>query len=262
VQLAYDPALAKARFAMGMDTPWRGGWRQRMARFKLGGYLSRMHRVIVAGERAWQYARKLGVPEAKIRRGMYGFDAPPFAAVYGDRMSDPAAGWPRRFLYTGRYVDVKGVDVLMAAYQMYRRAVNDPWPLTCCGAGPLRIFVSGDGVDDAGFVQPADLPAMMRRHGAFVIASRYEPWGVVVAEAAATGLPILCSEAVGGSVELVRSHFNGLSVASGDVDALANGMKWFHGNADRLATMGQRSSQFAGAFAADVWADRWLEALT
>jgi hypothetical protein len=34
-------------------------------------------------------------------------------------------------------------------------------------------------------------------------------------------------------------------------------MAWFHGAAHRLPTLGGRGVEFAKAFAADVWADRW-----
>ena len=75
-----------------MDTPWRGTLRQRLGRFKIGGYLSRMDRVVVAGERAWQLVRLLGVPEAKIRRGLYGVDYDTFAPLFEHRLAPGRGG--------------------------------------------------------------------------------------------------------------------------------------------------------------------------
>ena len=57
---------------------------------------------------------------------------------------------------------------------------------------------------DRGFVQPADQAAIWAEHGAFALASRYDPWPLVIVEACAAGLPVIHSEACGSAVELVR----------------------------------------------------------
>jgi hypothetical protein len=111
--LAYEPALASAKRVMTMDTPWRGTLRQRLGRYRMAGYLARMDRVMVPGERAFQLARALALPESKIRRGMYGLDYAPLARLYDERRNLPG-GWPRRFLFTGRYVEGEGLDTLLA----------------------------------------------------------------------------------------------------------------------------------------------------
>src|SRR5690606_10262123 len=109
-------------------------------------------RVVVAGERSWQYAHAMGVPEAKIVRGVYGYDSA------FDRIGMRRTNWPRRFVFTARYSHEKAVDVLLAAYQKYRAEASDPWPLTCCGTGPLQSLIdAADGVDNRGFVPPNDL---------------------------------------------------------------------------------------------------------
>ena len=96
------------------------------------------------------------------------------------------------------------------------------------------------------------------RHGALVLASRYEPWGLVIAESFAAGLPVICTEACGASVELVRSYYNGLTVATGDAEALADAMRWVHEHDDRLPEMGRNGCHFAAAFSTQVWAERWV----
>ena len=91
--------------------------------------------------------------------------------------------------------------------------------------------------------------------------SRYEPWGVAIAEAAAAGLPILCTEACGASVELVRPYYNGLIVPTDDAQSLADAMIWCHAHRDRLAEFGERGRSLAAAYSADVWAERWAAVL-
>jgi glycosyltransferase involved in cell wall biosynthesis len=255
--LLSHPALRAARFVMAMDTPRKDTWKQKLARFKLGKLLARMDRVIVPGERSWQYARQLGFDESRIRRGMYGFDAKALANV-ADRRAARSDGWPRQFLFMGRYVPAKGIDILLAAYAKYRSQVEQPWGLTCCGSGPLAELISrAPGVTDRGFVQPPDQPAVFAEHGAFVIASLYEPWGVAIAEGMSAGLPAICTESCGASVELLRDYWNGISVASGNIESLAAALRWMHDHIGDLPAMGQQASDAAGAFSAEMWAVRW-----
>jgi glycosyltransferase involved in cell wall biosynthesis len=259
LELPFRDELAGVKFVMGMDTPWRGTVRQRLARFKLWRYLGRMDRVVVPGERAWQFARQLGVPEDRIRRGMYGIDYEVLAGLHGERAA-LAGGWPRKFLYVGRYAEEKGIDVLVEGYGRYREQFGESaWPLNCAGSGAQAGLLSGvAGVTDLGFVQPADQAAVWRGHGAFVLASRFDPWPLVVVEACAAGLPVVCTEACGSGVELVRPHYNGMTVASEDAGALADGLVWAHRNYDGCAEMGARSRQLAAAYSAQAWATRWV----
>jgi glycosyltransferase involved in cell wall biosynthesis len=261
-KLVLDKDLGRLPVVMGMDTPLRLSWRQQFGRIRLHRYLSRIDCAVVAGERAFQLACYLGLPERKIRRGVYGFDHSAFTPVLERRMRDHAP-WPRRFLYVGRYIESKGIDVLIAAYELYRKSSSNPWPLTCCGSGPLgQDLAKVSGVEDLGFQQPADLPAIFARSGVFVLPSRYEPWGVVIAEAAGAGLPVLCTEACGASVELVRSRYNGLTFPTGDPQELAKAFRWAEDRYDQLPLWGQRSQQLAAPFSAEAWAERWMGVFT
>ena len=174
--------------------------------------------------------------------------------------------WPKRFLYVGRYASEKGVPMLVRAYRRYRLlAVRDGgdvaqlWRLDCCGAGPLaRLFENESGVQDLGFVQPSTLPEIMLEHGAFVIASSREAWGAVIAEAAAAGLPIVCTETCGAAMELVKK--NGVICKVGDVESMAHAMLRLHRmDDDSLAAMGMRGIALAEPYSSENWALSCLE---
>jgi len=258
-RLPFHPLLKSTKFIMGSDTPRRDTFRQRLARLKIGRLLDRMDAIVVAGERAWQLMRYMGVPESKLRRGVYGIDQTLFDGLHARRVSQ-SDGWPRRFLFAGRYEQAKAVDLLAAGYRRYREAVPDPWPLICCGRGPMEKYFWGvPGLEDRGFVQPVDQPAVWESAGVFVLASRFDPWPLVIVEAAVAGLPILCSEACGSAVELVRSHHNGLTVPTGSATAIARAMLWFHTHWENLPTMGARSREMGSAYTTERWADRWTE---
>ncbi len=55
----------------------------------------------------------------------------------------------------------------------------------------------------------------------FALLSDWEPWGVVVNEAAASGLPLVLSDQVGAAPDLLLDGENGALVAAGDVEATA-----------------------------------------
>jgi glycosyltransferase involved in cell wall biosynthesis len=265
----YVPAYRKVIFSeefegvakwIGVDTPWWGTLRQQVGRLVLPRLLRRVDRVFVAGERAWQYMRILALPQAKVSRGLYGVDYDSFAPLLEQRRQQPG-GWPRRFLYIGRYVHEKAIDVLIDAYAKYRASASDPWPLTCCGGGAMEhLFGGHDGVENLGFRQPAELLDVMRRAGAFVLPSRFDPWPLVVVEASAAGLPVIATESCGSTVEMVRPYFNGLTVATQDADALARAMLWSHENHQQLSVMGERGQHLAAAYSAQMWATRWAAA--
>ena len=256
-QLPMHAELVNAKFVMAIDTPWKGTWRQKLAKYKFGKLFSRISRIMVPGERGFQLARCLGFHDSQIRRGVYGVDTDQFSLCLAERMSGP---WPKRFLFTGRYTSVKGVDVLMSAYAKYRGMVNEPWDLVCSGKGEMGSLLAGQaGVEDRGFVQPVDQPKLWGQCGVFVLPSRYDPWPLVITEAASAGLPVICTEDCGSAVELIRPFYNGLTIPSDDIPALADAMCWMHEHESELPEMGKRSMEFAGAYSAQVWAIRWLE---
>jgi glycosyltransferase involved in cell wall biosynthesis len=259
-QLAFADGVRDTRLVMAMDTPWQGTWKQHVAPWLLWRYIRRMDHVVVTGERCWQYARRLGVPAEDITRGVYGVD---YASLSQISRGGTESDWPRRFLFVGRYEEEKGVDVLVEAYQRYRGQVDAPWPLMCCGKGPLgRRLDETPGIKNKGFVQPSDMETVWGQAGAFVLPSRFDPWPLALVEAASSGLPIVCSDACGSAVEVVRHEYNGLKVPTASVDALAAALRRVHLGYGQLPKWGQRSRQFAAPYSAEQWGDRWTRILS
>jgi glycosyltransferase involved in cell wall biosynthesis len=257
-RLVTERRLASAQFIMAMDTPYRGDPRQWASRLLLRRFLRRLSRVVVSGERSFVYARRLGFSDREIMQGTYAYDQQLFDAAAIDRRLALANGWPRRFLYMGRYAREKAIDVLVQAYRLYRRATPSPWRLDCYGMGDLsRLLREEPGVTDHGFVQPTDQPKVLDEHGCLILPSRYEPWGVVVAEAMATGMPAICSTACGASSTLVMSYYNGLLVPPDDAPSLARAMHWIDEHRAELPEFGRRAAVMAAGCAASVWAIRW-----
>ncbi len=244
---------------LSMDTNLKLNLRQFIGKYWLRSYVKAFDYAFVPGERSWQMARFLGFERHKICRGAYGLDYDSFSPLLQDRIQLPES-WPKRFLFVGQYISRKGLGFLLQAYRHYREIVTDPWPLYCCGKGPMSNDLrKAKGVVDLGFIQSADLPDVMLRSGVFVLPSRFDAWGVALVEACAAGLPIICTEECGASVEVVRSLYNGVVVASENVRSLVNALVWMHENYSELPSMGACSQEFAKPFASEYWADRVAE---
>ena len=254
--LAYDSRLQGVRKLVAMDSMWTGNYRQIAARWALRSFVNRLDGAIVAGERGRQYARWLGFSGSQIFPGIYGYDASLFNPIFEKRLA--RSTWPRSFCFVGRYVQIKGLETLLLAYQVYRGQVASPWELHCFGRGTIPVI--GEGVVDHGFLQPGDLPNALAEQGVFVFPSLYEPWGVALAEAAGTGMPLICSDAVASGIDLVRNLYNGIVFPAGNVRRLTDALVWMHEHVEVLPELGRRSQFYAGAYTPEVWAARWLEA--
>ncbi|WP_457653578.1 glycosyltransferase family 4 protein [Rhodocaloribacter sp.] len=243
----------------GCDTQWTGSLRQRVGRLIAPRHLHTAIDVLwVSGERQRQLAQRLGYTGARCWHGVYACDWSRFDAVY-----DPATSRPKTFLFVGRYIPIKGLDTLIAAYRRYRRQASEPWALHCAGTGELASTLEGQpGVTDLGFVQPDRLPQLFAEAGAFILPSRREPWGVVVQEATAAGLPVLCSTASGAAVHLVQDGYNGFLFEPGDASYLARLMQRIDdASEEERSEMGRASHALSRQFTPERWAETFVRGL-
>jgi glycosyltransferase involved in cell wall biosynthesis len=243
---------SRALRILAMDNQWHGTIKQRLG-IAVSPWLLRpaYDRALVPGDRAAQFASRLGFSQDTIWRGSYCGDVNAFLPVERDQVSTR-----RGFLFAGRLVPEKGVDVLLDAYVRYRETVAAPWRLTVCGTGPLIGRVEqAPGVEHHEFVQPSGLPKLFHDAGAFVLPSRFEPWGVVIHEACAAGLPIVCSSSCGAVPSLVEDHWNGFIVEPGSVESLASALRRVHLlDPAQLDAMGRRSTEVARRYTPERWA--------
>lgn len=248
---------------MMMDNPWLGTPKQWAGLVASRVYIKpAVDVVFLPNERQRVFARKLGFGEGQIWYGVNGCDQPRFEAAATDQVGGMSRiGRPRSFLYVGRLLPSKGVDVLLEAYAGYRRRVEDPWPLRIVGAGPLARSVAGvDGVVASGFEQPRTMPSVFAAATCFVLPSIVEPWGTVIHEATASGLPVICTTACGAWVDLVRDRYNGFVVAPGCVQDLADAMVLVTTMDDaRRAAMGEASVMLSRQLSPQRWADTFDE---
>ncbi len=146
------------------------------------------------------------------------------------RPSDRPAAADPIFLSVASLVEAKGIGELLAAIARNR------------GLGfRSRHLIAGDGTAAASFRRQAEelgisdqidwlgmvgrdaLPEVFRRADAFVLASWQETFGVVYAEALASGLPVIASRC--GGPDTMITPEDGLLIPPRDVDALATALR-------------------------------------
>ncbi|HEY1651037.1 MAG TPA: glycosyltransferase family 4 protein [Acidimicrobiales bacterium] len=246
---------------MFTDTTWRGTAKQWVGRavhrFMIDPYFDV---AMVPGERTEFLVRRLGFGADDVIRGGYTGNTPLFDS--GPRSGDELAS-RRRFLYVGRLVAFKGLDILATAYRQYRDQVAEPWELHIAGLGPEERLVSGiEGVTLHGWCDAPALAALMHECSGFVLPSRSEHFGIVVHEAAAAGLPLLVSETAGAVPGLLQDGYNGWSVPEGDVAAWTRCLTQLSSQSpERLGEMSEISRGLASRLSPAGWARNLQETI-
>lgn len=200
------------------------GWRRVVKNALLRRVVRSCSAFLACGSLGRGYYERYGVPDDRIFYTPYEPDYaliehidPPFVdqvcrthGLTRDR---------RRIVFSGRFIPVKRADVLIAAFCDIAEERSE-WDLVMVGDGPLRDALYSavpsrlrHRVKWTGFLtDQRQISAIYRASDVLALPSRKEPWALVVNEAAAAGLAIVCSDVVGAAAELVRSEINGFVV--------------------------------------------------
>lgn len=223
--------------------------------------LRRAARVISVTRHEAALLVSLGLEPDRIAIIPNGIDPSEFAAVPERRpVQDTVTG-----IFVGRIDPTqKGLDTLVRAVSLvpssvrfHLRLVGEDWG----GAKALRQLSShlgiGDRIEFVGPVSRAELLREFARADLLVLPSRFEPFGIVLLEAMAAGLPIVASR-VGGIPEVAPDGEVGLLVEPGDpADLAAALLRLAEGPALR-SRLGAAGRQRARSYSWDVLIPRVL----
>jgi len=168
---------------------------------------------------------------------------------------------PERYiLFVGRLVPEKGVFDLLAAYARLDSGLRREVGLVLVGDGACREKLEEESraiipgaVVFAGFAQREQLGTYYGLAEMLVLPTYSDPWGLVVNEAMACGLPVVVSRVAGCALDLVRENWNGAMVTPGDVPGLAAALQRLLDHPDMCAKMGANSSDHISGYSAAAW---------
>jgi glycosyltransferase involved in cell wall biosynthesis len=230
-----------------------GGWRRSLKTRYLQWVLRHVAGVMPCGLYGRQYFAQYGGAD---KPWFYMPHEPDYGRIFSVSPAARAAAQSKfnlqlgrkYFVYSGRLAPVKRVDTLIDAFARIAGQRPD-WDLLIIGGGELEAELKArvpTGLASrtvwTGFINdPDELASLYRCGHVFVLPSSYEPWAVVVCEAAAAGMPLVASRVVGAAAELCRDGYNARLFTPGDVDELGRALLEVTASDETLESMSRRS---------------------
>jgi glycosyltransferase involved in cell wall biosynthesis len=197
-------------------------------------FLRHCDRFVVPGQASLEYLRSLGSREESIWIAPNAVDNNFFATRAANTRTHAAEirrklKLPSRFiLFVGRLVPEKGIFDLLEAYAKLESGLRSEVGLVFAGDGASREElmqqakrISPGIVCFPGFAQREELAGLYALAETLVLPTHSDPWGLVVNEGMACGLPIIVSSVAGCSADLVRDTWNGYVVPPRDSEKLS-----------------------------------------
>lgn len=163
----------------------------------------------------------------------------------------------------GRLTFQKGYDRLISAWKKIEQLYGS-WQLNIYGDGEDREALQ-EQIDQAGLIHIHLLPATseiqqsMQQASIYVLPSRFEGLAMVTLEAMAIGLPIVAFDCPCGPKDIIKHGQNGLLVANGDTQALAQSMAQLMQQDALRQTMGEHARQSAKHFSHERIMQEWVD---
>ena len=223
----------------------RGGWKEHLKRW----IISRCDGFFCFGNQAADYLIQLGVPPARILLRKNAVDnnalwqayerAFPHRIQQQQRLKLP----PNNFVFVGRLIAAKNLPLLLTCFaEATNQSANGAdWGLILLGEGTekdaLLNQISTLNLTGRVNLLPGRpwyrVPEVLALSNVLVLPSRSEPWGLVVNEAMACGLPVIVSDRCGCAADLVRDGQNGFVIDPAQPPQLTHRLVQFmNGTAD------------------------------
>lgn len=226
----------------GCDSQWSGGrqWINVLTAF--ARHKQYYSHIMVAGLRQYEYARRLGFKHKNILWPLYSADTDKFGdlEINLERYCNS-----KDILFVGRLQEVKGLKYLLEAWSRIKTKGNAN--LHIVGKGDFfKSYSVPDNVVIHNFLSQQELASLALKAKSFILPSLSEPWGVVIHEFAAAGLPIITTDVAGASSHLVIDKYNGFIVSPADSLKMEKAIiRILEAEPEKLLSMGSRSRELS-----------------
>jgi glycosyltransferase involved in cell wall biosynthesis len=212
----------------------------------------------VSGKRAKEhFIKRLKYPEQKIIEGYSTIDNKHFASSTVEKTKPP------QLLCVARFAPEKNLPMLIEAFQGSH--LSKSWRLKIVGGGPqkelLKNMIGKSNIELTDWLKYDKLPDLYASSSCFILPSIFEPWGLVVNEAMAAGLPVILSNEVGAIPDLLEKDNNGWSFDAKNKKELINILNKLNNlSSDKIQKMGERSEEIISDFTTEIWAEKIVKA--
>jgi len=169
--------------------------------------------------------------------------------------------------FIGQMVGRKRPLDVLEAYAAASSRVEDLW-LVMAGTGDLdravREGITRRKLDRArmvGLLPWEDMLDLYAASDIHLFPSVREPYGMVIIESLAAGVPVIATEEAGAATDLIQSGSNGYVVRSGDTEAMARSLEDFFSSSDRTEGMRRAAFQVVGRYDVRIEAQRFVDAV-
>ncbi|MER9052102.1 glycosyltransferase family 4 protein [Mesorhizobium sp. M0923] len=196
--------------------------------------LRRCDALLAIGKNNADYYSWMGVRPGKIVLAPFAVDNDRFARARNSRREDHDATRLKFGISLDRPVVVfasklirrKGPQIVLEAVHKLNREGSDV-ELVVVGTGEMEAELRLQAntfahlrVTFTGFVNQSELPSLLACCDVLAFPTKDEPWGLIVNEAMAAGLPVVVGDDAGCVPDLVKDGVNGFVVRPDDVEAL------------------------------------------
>lgn len=170
------------------------------------------------------------------------------------------------FICVGRLWWGKGLGYLLDGFKEAQTLSDIEISLLMLGDGPEELALKekcvADGIRNVcfeGFVQKEDILPYFAVADAMVFPTLGDPYGLVLDEAMAAGLPLISADAAGDLVDRIEDGINGYIVPAADAASLARYILELASNEKLRKKMGEKSAEKIEGKTPAKWAENFSE---
>lgn len=169
----------------------------------------------------------------------------------------------KRIIAAGRYVHQKGFDMLLEAWNIINKNVSD-WHLYIFGNENRERYqkiVDKYKMNNNTHLMGAtkDIAEEFSKSSIFVLSSRFEGFGLVLAEAMSCGLPCVSFDCPYGPRDIITDRKDGILVENGNVEALSKAIEHLMADEDLRKSMGEKALINVARYNSKNIMTRWEE---
>lgn len=164
----------------------------------------------------------------------------------------------------GRIQHQKGFDTLIDAFVMVHEKHPD-WVVNIYGDGndkeKIAKYITDKGMDNIVILKGRtdNVPGVMEDASFFILSSRFEGFGMVIAEAMSQGLPAVSFDCPTGPSDIIKTNVNGILVENQNIKALADAICYMIEHPYERKEMGKRALNSVKDFSGESVAQKWYK---